>query len=118
TQVTITIDSLDKINYTNKSTYSLSGTCETDGTAAGEYTFSDGFTTLSNSAVCSGGVWTAIALDFNGWMDGTINVDVEHTDAAGNTGSVSTSVEKNEALPATIQNISSGDFGYKKVGDT
>lgn len=90
----LAITSAPIINLGNQSSYTISGTCSENGRSVD---LNVGGITGSNN--CSAGAWS-ISLNVTALADGpAISVSATHTDAALNSKNVSTTVQKNTALP-------------------
>lgn len=78
------------------SSWDMSGTCEIDGQNVEVSTS----TTLSSASVaCSGGAWS-LTLNLTAELDAAFDINVTHTDLAGNTNTITTNHEKDMVAPA------------------
>ena len=91
---TITLDPTVEINDSNQSSYSLSGTCDEDGTLTGS------FGALALSGNCSSGAFTLGPLNLSSESDGPVPLSITVTDGNGNpSNTISTTVAKDTNHP-------------------
>lgn len=95
----VTINNTNIAN-SNKSSYSLTGTCSENGrsiTIEGA---------VATTAVCFGGTWS-VNVDYSGQPDGTVSVTANQADAAGNgaTQAAVNLVKDTDAATVSIDNI-------------
>ncbi|WP_148293216.1 choice-of-anchor P family protein [Comamonas sp. B-9] len=83
-----------QITAANQATYTVSGTCSANGEAVAVMVGS-----VSVSALCGGGVWSASGINVSGLPDGAVTVTASQT-VAGQTGSGSLVTGKDATAPA------------------
>ena len=90
------------INSSNQNAFTVTGTCSDDGT--NNVIVENSSNVVMATVNCSSGVWTA-NLDFSsGYIEGAQVIETIHTDAAGNTHSLTRSFTKSTTLPAIAIN--------------
>ena len=103
----VSINSLSPINNTNKSAYTVSGTC-TSGDGGVSYTISSpaGGADVSGTTACSGSTWTTGAINLAGLNDhSAITFNAYQTDASGNLGAATQkTILKDIVLPIVAIN--------------
>lgn len=93
---TVAISSAPNINFANRNSYALNGTCSESGR-----TVSVSVGGIPASPSCSSGTWSVTGLNVSSIGDsGSVSVTANHTDAALNAATqASTTVQKDTAIP-------------------
>ena len=107
----ISLDALSNITSANVSSYSLSGTCDSEGS-----TVSVNLGGLSNSSLCSSGTFSISSWDVSAESDATgIVVTADLNDAAGNAAIQATgSVDKDSTAP-NVEIASPADSSFINI---
>ncbi len=109
---TLTLDTPSNILANNFTNYSLSGTCS-ENTLLVNVTLGS----LTTSATCTAAVWSITNWDTTAEADAQgITLTIDHADAAGNTVTVSTTIDKDSIAP-TIALINPADLSSINSGN-
>ncbi|WP_166638513.1 Ig-like domain-containing protein, partial [Maribacter spongiicola] len=94
--ITTPIEGDNNVNVVEAADVTISGTTTDveDGQTV-TVSITDGTNTINTTAIVSGGIWTATAVDMSGFKDGTFAVTVNVTDVGGNAASNNTSFSLN-----------------------
>lgn len=127
--VTITTPAAD-INDTNRTNYSVSGTCSDDGQTVEVLV---GVSSPAVEPICNLGAWNVTGMSVSANANGVVTITVTHYDAAGNTNQALTTVTKSSnnnnfvdvdgsiantcAIHVTGRLFCSGRRNYGAVGD-
>lgn len=90
--VLVTIVLPAPITAANQASYSVSGSCSENDRAV-----SVSVGSISGSNLCTAGAYSVTGLNVSSLADGSVLITASQTDAAGNTGSATTSVQKSTA---------------------
>ncbi|MAV90268.1 MAG: hypothetical protein CL676_02530 [Bdellovibrionaceae bacterium] len=91
--------SLSYINASNASSFTTSGTCSDNGrVVTGTLSSSGGGTPVAVSSVCGSNTWSATA-NTTSLNDGTVTLNLDHADIAGNSISDNRSFNKDTLVP-------------------
>lgn len=94
---TVTVTTAPPINFGNQSSYSgVTGTCSESGLPV---SVTIGAIAVAPVPTCSGGAWTAAAINATSLPVGVVTVTASQTDAAGNIGSGTRDTVKDVTLP-------------------
>ncbi|MDH3698468.1 MAG: Ig-like domain-containing protein [Flavobacteriaceae bacterium] len=117
--ITTPIEGDGIVNAIEDSDVTISGT--TAGVEDGQtvtLTFFDGATTITATATVTGGVWTAPDADISGLTNGTITVNADVTDIAGNPATQATSnIEHDLTSPTLSIDVVAGDDIINAIED-
>ena len=127
--VTITTPAAD-INDTNRTNYSVSGTCSDNGETVEVLV---GVSSPAVEPTCNLGAWSVSGMNVSGNPNGVVTITATHYDAAGNTGQALTTVNKSSnnnnfidvngsiantcAIHVTGRMFCSGRRNYGAIGD-
>lgn len=113
---TVEINPPSLINNSNKTNYSISGTCTEDGRRVD---INIGSGAVTSQAVCNSGTFTAVAMDVSGILDGpSITITADHSDAFGNTADPARATTRKDTInpaigltaPSVINNANKTDY--------
>ena len=105
---TVTIDTPATITSLNEASYSLSGSCSENGE---EVTVFIGALNASPQPTCTGGAWSVSAWNVSALADAVaIPVSASHSDGVSNTGSASSTVDKDTVGPNAPIGVSADDW--------
>lgn len=100
---TLSLVTLENVKISNQSSYTLAGACSENSRAvsiqAGTYT---------SSATCTSGAFNKTNIDLSSLSDGAISVQVTHSDANGNSSTVSQAIIKDTTAPSIGLSPSNG----------
>jgi len=105
----LSFSSVGPINAANAGAYVVSGFCTEEGRAVNVTVGGS----VSNSPVCTGGMYTTDDMDVSGISDGgSVSVAANHSDGAGNTENISTNVVKDTVIPTLTMSPVPGTITY------
>ena len=112
---TVALNALAAVNAANRSAYAISGTCSEAGRNVAVSVVGSATVNASPVPLCTAGAFST-TVDISALADGTLSVSATHTDAAGNSATASTTVNKDTTYVLTVALAGTGTGSVTGTG--